>query len=240
MKFVLSGAFGELSQVRDGKHTGIDLQMETGTTLRSLMDGKVYAVRDYGSENIGKGVVIKTDDGNYHIFGHMDKVTVSKGDEINGGDVIGLSGNTGDSTGPHLHFGIQDSSGNFVDPTQYGEELASISGDVPGSVIMSVVSTVDSQGFGGWILDKYNNFAEGAINAEMEWVLKPIGHFIKFLTLEMWEWFVANLPEIMGYTTMAAGVFVILSAMVGKGGMVKTLAWYFGFFILATCILAGQ
>ncbi len=154
--------------------------------------------------------------------------------------IAGISGNTGDSTGPHLHFGIQDSSGSFVDPTQYGEELAAISGDVPESVIMSVVSSVDSQGFGGWILDKYNNFADGAINAEMEWVLKPIGHFIKFLTLEMWEWFVANLPEIMGYTTMAAGVFVILSAMVGKGGMVKTLAWYFGFFILGVCILAGQ
>jgi hypothetical protein len=129
MKFQLSGKFGELSEVRNFKpHNGIDIAMPEGTELRSIADGIVYAIRDYGNANIGKGVVIKADDGNYHIYGHMSKISIEKGDPINAGDFIGESGSTGNSTGGHFHFGIQKPNGEFIDPTPLADLIAQLSG----------------------------------------------------------------------------------------------------------------
>jgi hypothetical protein len=129
MKFRLSGEYGELSPVRNGQpHSGIDLAMPEGTTLRAIKDGIVDRVYD-GSGAIGKGLSIKLDDGSRAIYGHMNDVDVSVGEHVDFGTVLGESGATGHSTGPHLHFGLKDSSGQFTDPTPLVERLASISGD---------------------------------------------------------------------------------------------------------------
>jgi hypothetical protein len=129
MKFRITGKFGELSPVRDFKpHSGIDLAMDEGTTLRSVADGVVDRVFD-GTGLIGKGLSVKFPDGTRAIYGHMNEVKAHVGDHVNAGDIIGLSGNTGNSTGPHLHFGLKDASGNVIDPTPIAEKLASISGD---------------------------------------------------------------------------------------------------------------
>lgn len=129
MKFRLTGKFGELSPVRNMQpHSGIDLAMPEGTTLRSVADGVVDRVYD-GTGLIGKGLSVKMPDGTRAIYGHMNEVKAHVGDKVNAGDIVGLSGNTGNSTGPHLHFGLKDASGNVVDPTPYADKLASISGD---------------------------------------------------------------------------------------------------------------
>lgn len=129
MKFQLTGKFGELSPVRDFKpHSGIDLAMPEGTTLRSVADGVVDRVYD-GTGLIGKGLSIKFPDGTRAIYGHMNEVKARVGEHINAGDIVGLSGNTGNSTGPHLHFGLKDASGSVIDPTPIADKLASISGD---------------------------------------------------------------------------------------------------------------
>lgn len=52
----------------------------------------------------------------------MSDVTVKVGDKLNYGDLIGYSGNTGHSTGPHLHFGIKDGN-RFIDPSEYEKDL---------------------------------------------------------------------------------------------------------------------
>ncbi|WHY03451.1 M23 family metallopeptidase [Neobacillus sp. DY30] len=109
-------------------HSGIDLAMPEGTTLRSVADGVVDRVYD-GTGLIGKGLSVKMPDGTRAIYGHMNEVKAHVGDKVNAGDIVGLSGNTGNSTGPHLHFGLKDASGNVVDPTPYADKLASISGD---------------------------------------------------------------------------------------------------------------
>jgi hypothetical protein len=128
MKFRLSSNFNVMEEVRGMKpHTGIDLAMPEGTKLRSLFDGTVERVF-HNSGSIGNGVKIHTDHGNI-IYGHMKEVDVKIGDKLNSGDFIGLSGNTGNSTGPHLHFGIKSEDGTFLDPTKYAENLANISGD---------------------------------------------------------------------------------------------------------------
>lgn len=241
MRFVLSGTFGEFSEVREGAHTGIDLAMEEGTTLRTLFDGVVYAIRDYGNQNIGKGVVVKASDGNYHIYGHMSKINVEKGQELNGGDMIGLSGNTGDSTDGHLHFGIQKPSGEFIDPTQYAEPLAAITGDVSPLEIVNAVNTVESGGFWDGIKeffignDQIARYRAEKGEAFWDWLFGKVGDGF----VHLWDLFVIYLPDIIGYTTMGAGIFIVISSMMSKGGMLKTLGWYFASFVLAAIILGN-
>jgi hypothetical protein len=129
MRFQLTGKFGELSPVRNMQpHSGIDLAMPEGTTLRSVADGIVDRVYD-GTGLIGKGLSVKFPDGTRAIYGHMNEVKVHVGDHVNAGDILGLSGNTGNSTGPHLHFGLKDANGSVIDPTPIADKLASISGD---------------------------------------------------------------------------------------------------------------
>lgn len=129
MKFRLTGEFGELSPVRNWQpHSGIDLAIPENTTLRAISDGVVDRVFD-GSASIGKGLSIKFPDGTRAIYGHMNEVKTQVGDKVYAGDVIGLSGNTGHSTGAHLHFGMKDANGNLIDPTPLAEKLAAISGD---------------------------------------------------------------------------------------------------------------
>jgi hypothetical protein len=128
MRFKLTSPFGALEEIRNGKpHTGIDLKMESGTELRSIADGVIERVVDYGSQNIGKGVVIKLEDGTRLIYGHMSDISVKVGEIVSTGKLIGLSGNSGHSTGPHLHFGVWK-DGKHVDPVPYIEKLDSMSG----------------------------------------------------------------------------------------------------------------
>jgi hypothetical protein len=128
LKFLMTSAFGALEEIRSGKsHTGIDLQMPTGTKLRSIADGVVERVTNYGDRNIGNGVIIRSEDGSLHIFGHMDKVSVSPGDHVSPGTFLGTSGNSGFSTGPHLHFGMWK-DGHFVDPSSVIEKVDAYAG----------------------------------------------------------------------------------------------------------------
>jgi hypothetical protein len=134
MKFRLTGKFGELSPVRNMQpHSGIDLAMPEGTTLRSVADGVVDRVYD-GTGLIGKGLSVQMSDGTRAIYGHMNEVKAHVGDKLHAGDIVGLSGNTGNSTGPHLHFSLKNPDGSVIDPTPIADKLASISGDHVGPI----------------------------------------------------------------------------------------------------------
>lgn len=129
MKFRLTGKFGELSPVRDFQpHSGIDLAMPEGTTLRAIKDGVIDHVFD-GTGAIGKGVSISLPDGTRAIYGHMNEVKAHVGEHVHAGEVIGLSGNTGNSTGAHLHFGLKDTGGHAIDPTPLADKVANMSGN---------------------------------------------------------------------------------------------------------------
>lgn len=128
MKFRVSSEFGVLEEIRNGRsHTGIDLAIPSGTDLRSIADGFVTKIVDMGSESLGKAVYIKTKSGEVHIFGHMQDISVKQGEVVHFGDLIGHSGNTGYSSGPHLHFAIKD-DGQFVDPSNMLDKLQEVSG----------------------------------------------------------------------------------------------------------------
>lgn len=128
MKFRISSEYGALEEVRNGKfHNGIDLAVPKGTELHSISNGTIERVVDYGSQNIGKGVIVRTEQGDLHVFGHMDNISVHKGDVVQIGDLIGYSGNTGHSTGAHLHFGLIKNS-NFADPSNLVSDLQMYTG----------------------------------------------------------------------------------------------------------------
>lgn len=221
MKFVLTGKYMEIADIRGGQpHTGIDLAMPSNTILRSIKDG--YVEKILHNNKIGNGIVIKDADGNSYIYGHLNKVEVQgPGQHVYAGQEIGLSGSTGNSSGPHLHFAIKDSHGQFVDPTPMGEHVANISG-----------------ANGNWFMDKWNGAGDWVVKQETEFILKPLGAFFKEAAIELWNWFILNLPEIMGYSAIAAGIFIILSAMMGRN-ILKPLGWFSGALITALCILGG-
>ncbi len=84
-------------------HKGIDIKVYVGDTIRAAFDGKVRIVR-YEAKGYGKYIVIRHNNGLETIYGHLSKQLVSENQEVKAGDVIGLGGNTGRSTGSHLHF----------------------------------------------------------------------------------------------------------------------------------------
>ena len=84
------------------RHQGIDLPYPTGTPVPAAFDGKVR-ISDYVG-GYGNLVVIRHANGLETFYGHLSKRNVQSGDWVSAGDIIGLGGSTGRSTGPHLHF----------------------------------------------------------------------------------------------------------------------------------------
>ena len=84
------------------RHQGIDLPYPTGTPVPAAFDGKVR-ISDYVG-GYGNLVVIRHANGLETFYGHLSKRNVEPGDWVSAGDIIGLGGSTGRSTGPHLHF----------------------------------------------------------------------------------------------------------------------------------------
>ncbi|MDI3385443.1 LysM peptidoglycan-binding domain-containing M23 family metallopeptidase [Streptomyces sp. B-S-A8] len=102
-----------------GYHTGTDFVVPTGTPIKAIGDGTVVSAGWSGS--YGNEVVIRHADGHYSQYAHMTSLNVSSGQTVSGGQQIGLSGSTGNSTGPHLHFEVRTGPdyGSDVDPLAY-------------------------------------------------------------------------------------------------------------------------
>ena len=218
----ISSPFGATEPFRSVPHTGIDIPLKENTVLQAVQDGIVSKVYD-GSGTLGKGIAIQTNDGTTHIYGHLNGIGVQPGETVHAGDIIGISGNTGNSTGPHLHFATKAPSGEYVDPTH----------------LVGAFANKSANNSGNWFLDKYNDFADWFVGAEVEFILKPIGHFLNEIGTSTWNWFIFNLPDIMGYGTILAGICIIIGAMIGKSGMIKPLAVYAIALIISLCILGG-
>lgn len=84
-------------------HKGIDVKVYIGDTIRAAFDGKIR-VANYEAAGYGNYVVIRHHNGLETIYGHMSKRLVNENQNVKAGDPIGLGGNTGRSTGSHLHF----------------------------------------------------------------------------------------------------------------------------------------
>ena len=108
----------------DGKtaHGGIDLGGKIGDKIMAPITGKITRVLEAGKGDGGFGNAVEIEDattGMKHMLAHMDKSMAKVGDTVEAGTQIGTLGNTGQSTGAHLHHEIKDKAGNKIDPTQF-------------------------------------------------------------------------------------------------------------------------
>jgi len=107
---------GLITQYFSGGHTGIDIGIPTGTPIRAADSG--YVVFTGYSGGYGKLVSINHGNGLVTNYAHCSAINVTEGQQVDRGEVIALSGNTGRSTGPHLHFEVT-SGGSFLNPLNY-------------------------------------------------------------------------------------------------------------------------
>lgn len=116
--FKVTTEYGVIDKLHPAPHNGIDLALPEGSPLYSIGKGVVEQVVNYGDANIGQGVIVKLDNGLRTIYGHISEAKVTPGDHIETGQLVALSGNTGNSTGAHLHFSVKEGI-LAIDPTQY-------------------------------------------------------------------------------------------------------------------------
>ena len=116
---VVTSEFGYRSDPFTGEtrgHTGIDLAVPTGTPIRAALPGTV-TVSQYNS-SYGYYVIIDHGNGLSTLYGHNSRLLAQVGQTVEAGDIISLSGSTGRSTGPHLHFEVRV-NGERTNPRYY-------------------------------------------------------------------------------------------------------------------------
>lgn len=114
----ITTAYGKKGKMwSKGYHTGVDFAVPVGTDVLAVADGKIEAAnwgKAYGTQLVQKV------EGGWVIYAHLSKALVKAGEKVTKGQHIGESGNTGNSSGPHLHFEMRDnirwSAGKDIDP----------------------------------------------------------------------------------------------------------------------------
>ncbi len=108
---------------RGGFHYGIDIGLSRGSKVSAAADGVVVETVGYCIEGrsscggrYGNYIVIQHSNGTFTRYAHLSRVSVSTGETVSKGESIGASGNTGHSTGPHLHFQIEKANGSTMRP----------------------------------------------------------------------------------------------------------------------------
>ncbi|WP_446008100.1 peptidoglycan DD-metalloendopeptidase family protein [Candidatus Electrothrix sp.] len=113
---------------RPAFHAGIDLKGTIGQKIKATADG-VIETSSYERNGFGHYVIVRHGNGYETLFGHMSKRLVKQGERVQRGQVIGLMGNTGRSTGPHLHYEVRY-KGKSINPIKY-LSVAKLSFTVP-------------------------------------------------------------------------------------------------------------
>lgn len=110
-------AYTWMQGLRPGAHDGVDLAANSGTPVYASGSGTVAFS---GWNNYGFGNVVVIAHGPvFSIYGHLLRTSVSCGDQVSAGTVIGLVGNTGNSSGNHLHFELRDANWGLLNPQNY-------------------------------------------------------------------------------------------------------------------------
>ncbi|MCF4139679.1 M23 family metallopeptidase [Streptomyces sp. Tue 6430] len=123
-KYKLSASFAQAGGMWASKHSGQDFAVATGTKVFAAHGGKVVKAGGNGAGDgpaYGNAIVIKHANGVYSQYAHLSHVNVKVGQVVKTGQRIALSGNTGNSSGPHLHFEIRTTAnyGSAVDPVKF-------------------------------------------------------------------------------------------------------------------------
>ncbi|MFE7129621.1 M23 family metallopeptidase [Streptomyces sp. NPDC057638] len=122
--YALTATYGKAGNMWASNHSGQDFAVPTGTPVKSVGAGTVVKAGGNGAGDgpaYGNAVVVKHTNGTYSQYAHLSTVQVSAGQQVKAGQQIALSGNTGNSSGPHLHFEIRTTPnyGSSVNPVSY-------------------------------------------------------------------------------------------------------------------------
>ncbi|MGW0709289.1 M23 family metallopeptidase [Streptomyces sp. NPDC002643] len=109
----LSAYYGQSGVNWMSLHTGIDFPVSYGTSVMAATDG---TVRTQWNPAYGNMVIVTAKDGTETWYCHLSTYKVASGTTVKAGDVIAYSGNSGNSTGPHLHFEVHPAGGSAIDP----------------------------------------------------------------------------------------------------------------------------
>lgn len=109
---------GRITQRFAWYHRGLDIATAAGTPILAADAGTVVTAGWPDNSGYGNRVVINHGNGYTTLYAHMSKISVTAGQTVKRGDVLGLEGSTGRSTGPHLHFEIKK-NGGYVNPLEY-------------------------------------------------------------------------------------------------------------------------
>jgi murein DD-endopeptidase MepM/ murein hydrolase activator NlpD len=113
---ILPTTEGWISKRFSEDHKAIDISLKEGTSIYSTMDGKVSFVGE--KEYLGITLEINNDEGFVTRYSHLKEIMVKKGQLVEKNQLIALSGNSGRSDAPHLHYGVQ-MQGKWIDPINY-------------------------------------------------------------------------------------------------------------------------
>ncbi|WKD33327.1 M23 family metallopeptidase [Streptomyces xanthophaeus] len=123
-KYTLSATFGKGGTMWSHKHSGQDFAVPVGTPVKAAAAGVVVKAGPNGGGDgpaYGNAIVIKHANATYSQYAHLSKIQVKIGQKVNASQRIALSGNTGNSSGPHLHFEIRTTPnyGSAVNPVAF-------------------------------------------------------------------------------------------------------------------------
>lgn len=118
-KVIITQEFGKTVAAKklytSGSHNGVDFGASVGTRVKSVLGGVVVGTGNTdiypGCYSFGKWVMVDHQNGLSTIYGHLSAILVTKGIKVSTGDILGYSGNTGYTTGPHLHLSLYATQG---------------------------------------------------------------------------------------------------------------------------------
>ncbi|MFJ3420592.1 M23 family metallopeptidase [Streptomyces sp. NPDC086082] len=123
-KYTLSASFAQAGGMWQSTHSGQDFAVPSGTNVVAAHGGTVVKAGGNGAGDgpaYGNAIVIKHGNGTYSQYAHLSRIDVRVGQVVKTGQHIARSGNTGNSTGPHLHFEIRTTAnyGSAIDPVAF-------------------------------------------------------------------------------------------------------------------------
>lgn len=123
-KYTLSASFAQAGGMWQSTHSGQDFAVPSGTAVVAAHGGTVVKAGSGGAGDgaaYGNAIVIKHGNGRYSQYAHLSRISVKVGQVVRTGQRIALSGNTGNSSGPHLHFEIRTTAnyGSAIDPVAF-------------------------------------------------------------------------------------------------------------------------
>ncbi|MEU9174207.1 M23 family metallopeptidase [Streptomyces sp. NPDC048420] len=123
-KYTLSASYAQSGGMWQSTHSGQDFAVPSGTKVVAAHGGTVVKAGSNGAGDgpaYGNAIVIKHGKGRYSQYAHLSRINVKVGQIVKTGQRIALSGNTGNSSGPHLHFEIRTTAnyGSAIDPVAF-------------------------------------------------------------------------------------------------------------------------